>query len=141
MDTTRAKERGPTDLAALPAARSMRDDFERLFEPPFIGGRPNPRRLTRAAYLARAREAALEGGRHNGLALAPGDVSSSGADWAPMRVKVNVKRKLSSRRGKVPVDAAATAELSPPVRRPASTRGLRLRLYGRLAYRQGNARW
>ena len=36
-----------TDLAALSAARSMRDDFARLFEPPLIGGRPNPRHLAR----------------------------------------------------------------------------------------------
>jgi hypothetical protein len=43
------------DLAALSAARSMRDDFERLFEPPFIHGRPNPRHLNRAAYLTRPR--------------------------------------------------------------------------------------
>ena len=67
-----------TDLAAVSAARAMRDDFERLFEPPFIGGRPNPRHLSRGAYLARARAAALEAGRHNGLALAPGDVSFPG---------------------------------------------------------------
>ena len=64
-----------TDLAALSAARAMRDDFERLFEPPVIDGRPNPRHLSRAAYIARARDAALEAGRHNGLDLAAGDVS------------------------------------------------------------------
>ena len=55
-----------TDLAALSAARSMRDDFARLFEPPLIGGRPNPRHLARAAYLAgrgtqRSRRAATTG--------------------------------------------------------------------------------
>ena len=52
-----------TDLAALSAARAMRDDFERLFEPPVIDGRPNPRHLPAAAYIARARDAALEAGR------------------------------------------------------------------------------
>jgi len=52
-----------TDLAAVSAARAMRDDFELLFEPAFIDGRPNPRHLARTAYLARARDAALEAGR------------------------------------------------------------------------------
>jgi hypothetical protein len=32
-----------------------------------------------------------------------------------VRVKVKVKRKLPARGGAVPVDAAATAELSPPI--------------------------
>jgi hypothetical protein len=94
-----------TDLAALSAARLMRDDFARLFEPLVIDGRPNPRHLSRAAYLSRARAAALEAGRHNGLDLTPGDVSFPGGDsGAPLRVKVEVKRRLpAGDRGNVPV--------------------------------------
>jgi hypothetical protein len=42
-----------TDLAALSAGRATREDFERLFEPPVIDGRLNPRHLPRADYLAR----------------------------------------------------------------------------------------
>src|SRR5688572_17927109 len=108
-----------TDLAALSAARAMRDDFSRLFEPPLIDRRPNPRHLTRAAYLRRATAAALEAGRHNGLGLGPADVSfPGGGSGAPVRVKVNVKDRLPAGRGDVPVRAAATAELSPPAGDP-----------------------
>ena len=63
------------DLAALSAARSMRDDFERLFEPPLVDGRPNPYHLTKARYLARARAAALAVGAANDSPLRPGDVT------------------------------------------------------------------
>ena len=47
------------DLAAISAARSMRDDFARLFE-------RGSRGLSKAAYLERARAAALAAGRANG---------------------------------------------------------------------------
>src|SRR6185503_3579044 len=76
------------DLAALSAARSMHDDFERLFEPLLIDRRPNPRHMTTAVYLSRAEAAALEAGRHNGLDLTAGDASFPGGGWAPVRVKV-----------------------------------------------------
>jgi D-alanyl-D-alanine carboxypeptidase-like protein/putative Flp pilus-assembly TadE/G-like protein len=126
-----------TELAALSAARSMHDDFERLFEPPYIDRRPNPRHLTRATYLSRARAAALEAGRHNGLDLTGSDVSFPGGEWAPVRAKVEVKRKLPSRRGDVPVDAAAVAELSPPVGDPLPLEASGSGYTGPLAYRQG----
>jgi hypothetical protein len=126
-----------TDLAAMSAARSMRDDFGRLFERPVIGGRPNPRHLTRAAYVAQARDAALEAGRHNGLDLAAGDVSFPQSGWAPVRVKVEVKRKLPARGGDVPVDAAAIAELAPPTGDPLPLEASGSGYTGPLAYRQG----
>ena len=127
-----------TDLAALSAARAMRDDFERLFEPPVIGGRLNPRHLALADYLARAREAALEAGRHNGLDLASGDVSfPGGGSGAPVRVKVKVKGRLPARGGDVPVAATATAELSPPDGEPLPLEASGSGYTGPLAYRQG----
>jgi hypothetical protein len=126
-----------TDLAAVSAARAMRDDFSRLFEPPLMAGRPNPRRLSRDAFLSRARAAALEAGRRNGLALAPADVSFPGHVWAPVRVKVKVKRKLPSRGGKVPAGATATAELAPPVGDPLPLDASGSGYNGPLAYRQG----
>src|SRR4029450_5406179 len=49
------------DLAALSAARSMRDDFQRLFEPA-----RSATHLEKSEYLARARAAALEAARLNG---------------------------------------------------------------------------
>src|SRR5919108_2273471 len=72
-----------TDLAAISAADSMRDDFARLFEPPLVDGRPNPRHLDRANYLARARAAALEAARRNSLELAAGDVLFPDASTGP----------------------------------------------------------
>jgi hypothetical protein len=126
-----------TDLAALSAARAMRDDFERLFEPMVIGGRPNPRHLSRAAYIARARDAALDAGRHNGLDLAAGDVSFPRGDWAPVRVKVKAKRKLPTGGGEVPADATATAELAPPAGDPLPLEASGAGYTGPLAYRQG----
>jgi hypothetical protein len=127
-----------TDLAALSAARAMRDDFERLFEPPFLDGRPNARHLSRVAYLARARAAALEAGRHNDLALAPTDVSfPGGGSGAPVRVKVKVKRKLPALGDEVAATATATAELSPPAGDPLPLEASGSGYTGPLAYRQG----
>ena len=126
-----------TDLAALSAARAMHDDFPRLFEPPFIDGHPNPRHLSRAAYLARARAAALEAGRHNDLTLGPRDVSFPDGRWAPVRVKVKVKRRLPAAGGEVPAGAAATAELSPPAGDPLPLEASGSGYAGPLAYRHG----
>src|SRR6478672_6949778 len=54
------------DLAAISAARSMRDDLPRLLSPPTLpGGMPNPLYLEKAAYLLRARAAALDAARAN----------------------------------------------------------------------------
>ena len=127
-----------TDLAALSAARAMRDDFSRLFELPLIDRRPNPRHLTRAAYLRRATAAALEAGRRNGLDLRPPDVSfPGGGSGAPVRVKVKVKDRLPAGRGNVPVRAAATAELSPPTGDPLLFEASGSGYTGPLAYRHG----
>ena len=54
------------DLAALAGARAMHDANPRLFEPATIDGVPNPRHLTRDAYLALARDAAERVARANG---------------------------------------------------------------------------
>jgi Putative Flp pilus-assembly TadE/G-like len=41
------------DLAAISAARAMRDLYARLFEPPYLdSGAPNPRHLSTGAYSA-----------------------------------------------------------------------------------------
>ena len=135
--TQKGRLQRATDLAALSAARAMRDDFERLFEPPFIAGRPNARHLTRAAYLDRARAAAIEAGRRNGLDLKPSGVSFPGSGWAPVRVQVKVKRKLPAAGGEVPASAAATAELSPPAGDPLPLEASGAGYTGPLAYRQG----
>ena len=77
------------DLAALSAARAMRDDLDRLFEPARIDGRPNPYHFSAVEYLARARAAALAIGRANGARMGSADVTFPGGDgFAPPRVKV-----------------------------------------------------
>src|SRR5688572_31338257 len=56
---TRGKHQRAADLAAVSAAQVMRDNYARLFQPPFLrAGVPNPRHLSTPAYLALARAAA-----------------------------------------------------------------------------------
>ena len=133
------------DLAAISGAHAMRDAYPRLFEPRLLRpGVPNPRHLSRAQYLARARAAALTAARRNGIPLAAGDVRfPGGASFAPTRIAVrvrddaNVRVAQEGRRRRIRVKAEAEAELSPP----ADPAGLGPRGHGEytgpLAYRQG----
>ena len=67
--TGKGRVQRAADLAAISAARSMRDDLPRLLSPPALpNGLPNPAHLDKPAYLARARTAALAAGRANGVA-------------------------------------------------------------------------
>jgi soluble lytic murein transglycosylase-like protein len=66
--TGKGRAQRAADLAALSAARSMRDDLPRVLAPARMpDGAPNPRHLPVAAYLERARGAAVQAARHNGL--------------------------------------------------------------------------
>ena len=131
------------DLAALSAARSMRDDLDRLYEPPLVDGRPNPYHLSEAAYLARARAAALEAGRENGVQLRPGDVSfPGGTGGTPTRVKVIAHGRVpvrapGERRAVIPVEGAAVAELAAPALEGPALEGSGGGYSGPLAYRHG----
>jgi soluble lytic murein transglycosylase-like protein len=134
------------DLAAVSAARAMRDAYPRLFEPPFLRpGVPNPRHLSRADYLALARRGALAAVRRNGVDARGVAVGFDDPDsFAPTRITVSIRGETEVRTGDrprdVPVEATATAELSPP------TEGMGLGFpemasgggyNGPLAYRQG----
>jgi hypothetical protein len=108
------------DLAAVSAAQVMRDLYPRLFEPAVLeSGTPNPRYLSQGAYLARARAAALRGGRRNGVRLRAADVSFPGGSFAPTRVAVVARGEArlriggERRRRSLQVQARAAAELSP----------------------------
>jgi transglycosylase-like protein with SLT domain/D-alanyl-D-alanine carboxypeptidase-like protein/putative Flp pilus-assembly TadE/G-like protein len=126
------------DLAALSAARSMKDDLDRLFEPATIERRPNPYHLSEAEYLKRAREAALRIGRANGARLRSADVTFPGGDeFAPSRVKVVVRGKIAVRRDSVPVEAVAVAEVVAPLGEGAPLEASGAGYSGPLAYRQG----
>jgi hypothetical protein len=88
----------------------MRDSYDRLFEPVTIGGLPNPRRITRAAYVARARDVATRTAARNGARLAG---AGFGRDPAPTRISVTVDSSVRMAGVAVSGDAAATAELVP----------------------------
>ena len=141
------------DLAAVSAARAMRDAYPRLFEPPYLEpGVPNPRHLERADYLARARAAAVRGGARNGIRVDPRDVRFDDDPVAPTRVTVSVRgqadlriapgdqpRQSTRDTRSIDVQAKATAELTPPADAgaafPATASGGGYS--GPLAYRQG----
>jgi soluble lytic murein transglycosylase-like protein len=125
----------------------MRDSYPRLFEPPDLRpGVPNPRHIERAEYLDIARDAAVHAGARNGVRVDPADVRFDDDPLAPVRVTVSVRGEAalhvapgSRSTSDVPVDARATAELSPPADAaepfPASASGGGYT--GPLAYRQG----
>jgi hypothetical protein len=116
----RGKHQRAADLAAVSAAQVMRDNYARLFEPPFLsGGVPNPRHLSTPAYLALARAAANRGARRNGAGSAGVEVAFPDAGFAPTRVTVSLRgsgdvRLAAGRRpDRIEVRARATAELIP----------------------------
>jgi hypothetical protein len=58
--TGKGRVQRAADLAAISAARSMRDDLPRLLSPPTLPNRmPNPAHMEKAVYLWRARAAGL----------------------------------------------------------------------------------
>jgi transglycosylase-like protein with SLT domain/D-alanyl-D-alanine carboxypeptidase-like protein/putative Flp pilus-assembly TadE/G-like protein len=115
------------DLAALSAVRSMRDELPRLVTPARLpDGRPNPRHLGRARYLADAQAAAREAASRNGLD--PRRVRVSFPDRVsptPLRARVAVSASLdvahalpasaARRAGRISIEARAEAAASVPV--------------------------
>ncbi len=125
------------DLAALAGARAMHAATPRLFEPPAVEGRPNPRHLGHAAYLELAREAAVRVAGANGAAESA--VRFPDADsFAPVRIRVGVRAIVEVRRNaarrRTAVEVAAEAEVAPSLLDPAAAGG---GYDGPLAYRQG----
>jgi Transglycosylase SLT domain/D-alanyl-D-alanine carboxypeptidase/Putative Flp pilus-assembly TadE/G-like len=126
--TGKGRVQRAADLAALSAAREMRDAVPRLLAPPYLpDGSPNPRHLSRAGYLARARLAARDAARRNRVDSRRLRVSfPDAAEWLPLRARVRVLAELDPRRipggerlgsragPPVPVSAVAVAEASPP---------------------------
>ena len=104
------------DLVALSAARSMRDDFERLFVPAWLpGGAPNPAHLAKAQYLARAQAAGLEAARQNGVGTARVKLSFPDAgSFAPLRARAKISAETDLAGSDVPVAVEAEAAAAPP---------------------------
>lgn len=119
--TGKGRVQRAADLIAISAVRSMRDDLPRLLAPPRLAdGRPNPRHIDKAAYLARARAAALAAARENEIdpervGLRFPDASS----FAPVRAKATVVAGLSGVQ-RHRVEASAVAEAAAPLGSAAS---------------------
>jgi transglycosylase-like protein with SLT domain/D-alanyl-D-alanine carboxypeptidase-like protein len=125
------------DLAALAGARAMYSAYPRLFEPPAIDGRPNPRHLDAARYVALARGAAEQVARANGADAAT--VSFPDGDtFAPVRIRVGVREVVTVARNeekrRVALQVHAEAELAPGGGTDLARGG---GYDGPLAYRQG----
>jgi hypothetical protein len=117
--TGKGRAQRAADLAAISAARSMRDDLPRLFSSSTLSdGLPNPAHLEKVAYLARARAAAVQVSRAN--EVSPDRLRISFPDrtsFAPVRVKAVVTGSLdfdAARGEPSPVEASAVAEAGAP---------------------------
>jgi hypothetical protein len=125
------------DLAALAGARTMYSAYPRLFEPPIVDGAPNPRHLTRDAYLQLARSAAERVARANHAETAS-VAFPDGDTFAPVRIRVGVRELVEVRRNaerrSLAVRVAAQAELAPAQPTALASGG---GYHGPLAYRQG----
>jgi soluble lytic murein transglycosylase-like protein len=113
---TQGRDQRAADLAALAGARAMAASYDRLFAPAFVDGRPNPRHIDRATYLAGARIRALATARLNGAARV--EVAfPDGATIAPTQVRVSVHDPaivvVAGHRRSAPVRAVAEAQLVP----------------------------
>jgi hypothetical protein len=114
--TGKGRAQRAADLAAISAARSMRDDLPRLLSPPALPNRaPNPRHIDKTAYLARARNAAIAAGRANGADPSRLRVSFPDLDsFAPVQAKAVVVARLDLGSASDRIEASAVAEAGAP---------------------------
>jgi hypothetical protein len=133
---TRDAAQRAADLAALGGARAMLAAYPRLFEPAVIDERPNPRHLSKAAYLALGRAAGERVARENRAARVRISFPD-GETFAPVRVRVAVERRLEIAGRVLRMPADAEAELSPGVGAGPAAFASGGGYDGPLAYRQG----
>ena len=125
--TGKSRTQRAADLAALSAARSMRDDFDRLFVAATgPDGSPNPAHLDKREYLERAAAAGEEAAERNGVGDGRLRIEfPDAASFAPLRVRAQISAELDTPGGlpHLPVAAHAEAEAVPATtvgdRRPA----------------------
>lgn len=117
--TGKGRAQRAADLAAISAARSMRDDLPRLLVPAVLpNGAPNPAHIEKAAYLARARAAAVAVARANEVGSGRLRISFPDlASFAPVRVKAAVTGSVDTHR----VEASAVAEAAAPAASPGGS--------------------
>ena len=115
--TGKSRAQRAADLVALSAARSMRDDFDRLFVAATRpDGSPNPAHLPKREYLDRAAAAAAEAARRNGVGAGRVRIEfPDAASFAPLRVRAEIGAELEAPGGlpALPVAAHAVAEAVP----------------------------
>lgn len=121
----------------------MRDDLPNLLSPSRLSdGSPNPGHIEKAAYLARAREAAAAAAKANGVSAPNLRVSFPGADsFAPVRVEAVVSAAIEVGDGAPRAEASAVAEAGAPSS-PSGESGSAMATgggySGPLVYRQGH---
>ena len=122
--TGKGRAQRAADLVAISAVRSMRDDLPRLLSPPRLDdGRLNPKHIDKAAYLARARTAALTAARGNEVDSDRVQLRFPDADtFAPVRAKVTIVAGLRDGDGQR-IEASAVAEAAAPYGAVASGTG------------------
>jgi len=139
--TGKGRAQRAADLAAISAARSMRDDLSRLLSSPTLpDGRPNPGHLEKAAYLARARLAALDAAQANGVAPTHLRLDFPDADsFAPVRARASVVADLAVGGGRTRTEASAVAEAGAPAAASGAPSAIASGggYSGALVYRQG----
>jgi hypothetical protein len=113
--TGKGRVQRAADLAAISAARSMRDDLPRLLSPARLpNGSPNPRHIEKVTYLDRARLAAIATAKANGVPTVRLRVSFPDADsFAPVRAEAVVTAEIEVGGGSR-TEASAVAEASAP---------------------------
>jgi Transglycosylase SLT domain/D-alanyl-D-alanine carboxypeptidase/Putative Flp pilus-assembly TadE/G-like len=115
--TGKGRAQRAADLAAISAARSMRDDLPRLLAPPTLpNGLPNPLHLDKSLYLARAATAATSVSVANGVDPKRLRVAfPDRASFAPLRAKATVVARLEVGAAEQAVEASAVAEAAAPM--------------------------
>jgi hypothetical protein len=114
--TGKGRAQRAADLAAISAARSMRDDLPGLLSPSRLpSGALNPRHIEKAAYLARARVAATAAAEANGVSAARLRVSfPDGDSFAPVQAEAVITAGVEVGGETARTEASAVAEAGAP---------------------------
>jgi hypothetical protein len=104
------------DLAAISAARSMRDDLPHLLSPAALpDGSLDPSHMEKAVYLVRAKLAAIDAAKANGVAPANLRIFfPDQASFAPVQAKAVVLAEVEVGGGHGHAEASAVAEAGAP---------------------------
>ena len=115
--TGKGRAQRAADLAAISAARSLRDDLPRLLAPVRLAnGSPNPEHLAKTSYLARAEQAAMAAARANGVDPENVRITFPDADsFAPVQAEAEVLARVEGMGERLPVETSAVAEAAAPL--------------------------